>query len=109
MILAFAGLVSTAPPAHAGSNGQHLLVHDPRHITASISIYGQIWNGTYPHPICVNIPNDPAWVDNNWWKGEIDVKAYGGWNCSGTYYGTFYFNVPKSYSSDWYPIYLNYP
>lgn len=83
-------------------------MHDPRHITASIRINGPIWSGENAR-ICVNIPDDPAWVDDNWWKGQIDVETYSGWNCGGTYYTTFQFNVPVSQPSDWHGIHLNYP
>lgn len=106
--LALAGISGATSPAHAGSNGQHLVVHDPRHVTASIRINGQIWSGEYARN-CVNIPDDPAWVDENWWKGQIDVETYSGWNCGGNYYTAFQFNVPVSQPSNWHHIYLNYP
>ncbi|WP_405869918.1 hypothetical protein OHB11_00695 [Streptomyces zaomyceticus] len=108
LLLTATGLAGATAPAHAGSNGQHLVVHDPRHITASIRINGTIHNGQYTHT-CVNIPGDPAWIDQNWWKGTIKVDTYAGWNCSGTYYTTFSFAVPTTQSSDWHHIYLNYP
>ncbi|MGX2997399.1 hypothetical protein JNUCC64_24575 [Streptomyces sp. JNUCC 64] len=95
-----AALFGFAPPVHAGTNGQQLLVVDSTHELRSAMISGHDQNGQYTRR-CVPLPHFENGPDGWWWKGRVMVEGYILHHCDGVRaLTTSYSLVPQSNPGD---------
>src|SRR5438309_8160536 len=77
-------VIAGAPAAFAGSNGQHLYIHDGP-ATYSVSIAGRNQYGNWTTTF-VNTPR--PWTRQGWWwKFTIYLNSYTGFNTTGRFLG----------------------
>ncbi|MGW2304763.1 hypothetical protein [Streptomyces sp. NPDC001809] len=99
--LAFAGVLGSAAPSSAASNGQQIHFHDSSTVVHSIRIQGYNQNGASVSG-CFTTPGRDTWIAGWWWKGEASVTFYRNNSCSfATYYGDETVWVPTAQSGDW--------
>lgn len=89
-----------AGSAHAGTNGQHVIVNGDAQ--RSVLICGKNQRG---ENICETF-NTPGFSTSDpnrwWWVGTVSIKGWTGPNETGNYLGEVHCNVPKNQSGgDW--------
>jgi hypothetical protein len=92
-------------PAHAGTNGQQLLLINNSGTNDSFLLKGTDYNGN-PVQTCVNTDGRwETWFSNWWFKGSLTYFTYTAYNCYGTpsNWGAVV-NIPTSSSNDWQAI-----